>query len=60
MSAWSFCYVDMACRSPPLYSIEFEDAALAILQDDLGMIKDDINVNNANMVYLHLVNSFSQ
>ena len=59
-SAWSFCYANMACRSPPLYPSEFEVAALAVLREDLQMVKDDINLNNANMVYVHLLNSFTE
>lgn len=58
VSAWSFCYTNLACRPLPFYPPEFKEAATVIMQEDLHMTKDDINVANAKIVYLHLINAF--
>ena len=58
IEAWSFCYMNLACKSPPLYPSEFEEAATAIMQQELHMTKDSIDIENAKRVYLHLVNTF--
>ena len=55
LSAWSYCYINLACKSPPHYPQEFEATAVAIMQQELRMTKTDITVNNAKRVYLHLV-----
>lgn len=58
ISAWSFCYTNMACSAPPFCPTEFVEAATVIMQQELHMTKDDINIENAKRVYLHLKNVF--
>ena len=58
IQAWSFCYMNFACKSP-LYPSEFEAAATEIMQQKLHMTKDSINIENAKRVYLHLINAFN-
>ena len=48
-----------SCKEPELFPEEFARAATAILGQDLHIQKCDINITNANCVYLHLVNIFS-
>ena len=49
--------MNLACE-PPLYPPEFEEAATAIMQQELQMTKDSIDIENAKRVYLHLINAF--
>lgn len=58
IEAWSFCYMNLACKCPPLYPPEFEEAATAIMQQELHITKDSIDIDNAKRVYLHLINTF--
>ena len=58
VEAWSFCYINLACKPPPLYPSEFEEAATSIMQHELHMTKDSIDIENEKRVYLHLINAF--
>ena len=55
MNAWAYCYIHQCCKAQEFYSDEFNEAATAIIKN---MDKQNINVDNAKYVYLHLVNCF--
>ena len=59
VECWSHCYTNHACKAPTFFPEEFAVAAIAILFQDLHLQENDININNAKTVYLHLVNKFS-
>ena len=42
-----------------MYPGEFDVAARAILRQDLGMEKHEIDENNAKVVYTHLLHIFT-
>ncbi len=50
---WSHCFLAYAYKAPPFYPIEFEEAAAAVL-GEMNMTYQDISVENANAIYLHL------
>lgn len=50
---WSHCYLEYAHKAPPFYSREFERAANAILAG-MNMTRQDISINDAKRIYLHL------
>lgn len=56
---WAYCYLNHCCRSPDLYPVEFNTAARMIILQDFNMDKSDINVNNAKIIYLHLLHIFT-
>ena len=56
---WVHCYVNHCCKAPDYYPEEFNRAAKETLRQTLHMEKDDINENNAKLVYLHLLNVFT-
>ena len=57
--AWCYSYVNYAQQPEPFYPDEFYNAAVAILQTDLNLQPIDINIENAETVYKHLLNIFS-
>lgn len=59
IDCWVHCYTNYACKAPNFYPEEFDQAAVVILQQDLNIQKCDINISNARIVYLHLVNVLS-
>ena len=42
-----------------LYPAEFKVAADAILARDFGIGEEDVNIDNVQLLYLHLVNEVS-
>ena len=56
---WIHCYLEHARNPPALYPPEFEAAAMAIIEQDFNMTKDDITLQNAEIIYLHLVQVLS-
>jgi hypothetical protein len=42
-----------------MYPDEFDVAARAILHQDLGIEKHEVDENNANLVYIHLLHIFT-
>ena len=57
--AWATCYTNYACKAPNFFPEEFSVAASAILQEDLHLQRSDINIDNAKLVYLYLLNVFN-
>ena len=55
---WSHCYLQFAYKAPPFYPVEFTAAATAIL-NQVNMTRENITVNNARAVYLHLCHVMS-
>ena len=53
--AWTYSYCRCATQPLPFFPPEFQAAATAIMQVDLGMCKEDITANNAEQIYTHLV-----
>ena len=59
MDVWVYCYQSHACEPEALYPTEFQQAADAILACDFGMRREEIKLENAQVLYLHLVNEMS-
>ena len=56
LEVWAHCYIEHARKPPPFYPSEFKDAADAVINRDFDMTQQDINEENAELIYLHLVN----
>lgn len=48
-----------AYKPNPFYPIEFLRAAVAILHQDFQLDENDISLDNAEMIYVHITNKFS-
>ena len=51
--------MDHARRPKPFYPEEFQAAASAILERDFNLCKDEITLDNAESIYMQLVNTCS-
>ena len=56
---WIHCYLEYARKPSPFYPQEFEDAATAILERDFNMTKENVTLENAEPIYLHMVQTMS-
>ena len=52
-------HIDHARRPKPFYPEEFQAAAAAILGRDFNLCEDEITLDNAESIYMHLVNTSS-
>ena len=59
MHIWAHCFQSFASQADPHFPVEFQMAANAILVRDFGMGITDITLNNARVVFLHLVNEMN-
>lgn len=51
--------MDHARRPKPFYPEEFQAAASAILERDFNLCEDEITLDNAESIYMQLVNTCS-
>ena len=56
---WIHCYLEYARKPPPLHPPEYEAAATAILERDFDITKDDITLQNAEAIYVYLIQVMS-
>ena len=56
---WAHCYHLHVCESEALYPAEFKVAADAIIARDFEIGEEDMNIDNVQLLYLHLVNEMS-
>ena len=56
---WAHCYIEHARKPQPFYPEEFQAAAAAILECDLHLREDEITLENAENVYMHLINTMN-
>lgn len=59
IDGWAHCYINYCCKQPAMYPDEFDVAARAILRQDLGMEKHEVDEDNAKLVYIHLLHIFT-
>ena len=53
-------YVEYAHKPSLFYPEQFQAAAAAILEQDFHLTEEDITVDNAEIIFLHLVTKCSQ
>ena len=56
---WAHCYIEHARKPKPFYPEEFKAAAVAILERDFNLCEDEITLENAESMYMHLINTCS-
>ena len=54
---WAHCYIEHAQRPKLFYPEEFQAAAAAILERDFNLCEDEITLDNAESIYMQLVNT---
>lgn len=59
MDMWAYCYQSFASEPEDFYPIEFQYAADAILDCDFGISYNEITLDNAHALYLHLIHEFN-
>lgn len=59
LDMWEYCYSRKCCKSPKFYPEVFDVAAKNILRQRLHMEKQDIDTDNAKLVYLYLLRKFN-
>ena len=56
---WTHCYIEHAHKPKPFYPEEFKAGAVAILERDFNLCEDEITLENAESIYMHLINTCS-
>ena len=52
---WAHYYLVHATQPMALFPVEFKEAAAALLLCDLGLEETDIYLENADIVYMHVI-----
>ena len=52
---WAHCYLVHAAQPTALFPVEFKEAAAALLLRDLGLEETNIKLENADIVYMHVI-----